>query len=784
MDIQEQLRSALKEIDRLKKENIQLKKNLYKAQGRNTSYSPTSNIKKTATDFTPKERAAILLFMNLFRGRSDVFARRWESSTTGKSGYSPACENEWDKELCRKPKIKCQDCSHRLFHTLTPEVIYEHLSGIKTVGIYPLLENNTCNFLAVDFDKKQWQKDVGAFIETCKNLELSYHIERSRSGEGAHIWFFFEKAISASLARKFGVILLSKTSEKRFEVGMESFDRMFPNQDLLPKGGLGNLIALPLQKHAKMKGNSVFVNESFQEFEDQWQYLSSIKRISEENILQIVTNFSKEESSIKVKEKVENTKLPKEVTIELNQGIQIPKNLLPSKILNELQKLATFGNPEFFKAQAKRFSTHRIPRMIDCTQINDNTLILPRGLIEKVEEIFFRYNISLKILNNQFVGKSIDAKFYGQLTIQQEDAVTSMAKHDTGVLAADTGFGKTVTAAALISRNETNTLIIVHRTQLVEQWKERLSTFLNIPLKEIGQIGGGKNKPSYNIDISTIQSLNHNGLIKPELHHYGQIIVDECHHISAVSFEKVLKAVQAKKVYGLTATPVRKDGLHPIIFMQCGPIRYKTNKKQQANIRPFKQTLVKRETSMKTDETDIQAIYSLLSTNKERNDMIFNDVLQALDEKRSPILLTERLDHVDELYELFKGFAKNIIILTGAMKKKERQQKLEELIKLPDSEERLLIATGKYVGEGFDDSRLDTLFLTMPISWKGTLQQYVGRLHRDYSDKEEVIVYDYVDTNVEVLQKMFEKRLKGYKNIGYSLNGENKEDNSQQIQLF
>lgn len=783
MDMQEQLRSALKVIDRLKKENAQLKKDLYKAHRHNTSYPHTSNRKKKATDFTSKEKAAVLLFMDLFRGRTDVFAQRWESSTTGKSGYSPVCEYEWDKRLCRKPKIKCQDCSHRLFHTLTPEVIYEHLSGERTVGIYPLLEDNMCHFLAVDFDKKQWQDDVRAFSETCKKLGLPYHIERSRSGEGAHVWFFFKKAISASLARKFGKILLSKASEKRFEVGMNSFDRMFPNQVLLPKGGFGNLIALPLQRQAKKKGNSVFVNDSFQEFSDQWHYLSSIKKISEKDIYQIVTDSSDEEYPVKVKEEAKNSDLPKEVTIELNQGIQIPKNLLSSKILNELQKLATFGNPAFFKAKAKRFSTHQIPRMIDCTEIKGDMLILPRGLLEKVNEVFHKYNITLKIKNNQFAGKDIGAKFYGQLTIQQEEAVTSMTNYDNGVLAADTGFGKTVTAAAIISRNKINTLIIVHRTQLVEQWKERLSTFLNMSAKEIGQIGGGKNKPSYNVDIATIQSLNYKASIKSELHHYGQIIVDECHHISAVSFEKVLRTVRAKKVYGLTATPVRKDGLHPIIFMQCGPIRYKTNNKQQANIRPFKQTLVKRETVMKTDETDIQAIYSLLTTNKERNDMIFNDVLLALDEKRSPIVLTERLDHINELYKLFKGFAKNIIILSGAMKKKERKQKLDELIKLPDSEERLLIATGKYVGEGFDDARLDTLFLTMPISWKGTLQQYVGRLHRYHRDKDEVKVFDYVDSNVDVLQNMFEKRLKGYKNIGYSLHGEYKEK-SQQIKLF
>ncbi|KZZ85600.1 TOTE conflict system archaeo-eukaryotic primase domain-containing protein [Bacillus sp. SJS] len=782
MNIQEQLNQALKEINRLKKENIQLKQDLYKAQGRNISPHQISNETEIAAKFTPKEKAAISLFMNLFRGRSDVFAKRWESSTTGKSGYAPACENEWDKELCRKPKIKCQDCSHRLFTPLTPQVIYEHLNGIKTVGIYPLLEDNTCYFLAVDFDKKQWQDDVRAFIETCKNLGLPYHIERSRSGDGAHVWFFFEEAISASLARKLGMILLSKTSEKRFEVGMDSFDRMFPNQDLLPKGGFGNLIALPLQKQAKSKGNSVFVDDSLQEVENQWKYLSSIKKISEKNILQVVTEFSREETSIEVKEKIENIDLPKEVTIELNQGIEIPKNLLPNEILNEIHKLAAFGNPEFFKAQAKRFSTHRIPRMIDSAQISDNTLILPRGLLEKVEEIFVKHKISIKKVNNQFSGKPIDAKFHGQLTIQQEDAVTSMAEYNNGVLAADTGFGKTVTAAALISRNKINTLIIVHRTQLVEQWKEKLSSFLNIPVKEIGQIGGGKNNPSYNIDVSTIQSLNHNGVSKPELQHYGQIIVDECHHISAVSFEKVLRAVRAEKVYGLTATPVRKDGLHPIIFMQCGPVRYKTDRKQQANIRPFKQTLVRRETLMKTDETDIQAIYSLLAADKERNDLIFDDVLKALDEKRSPIVITERLDHVNALNDLFKGFSKNIIILSGAMKKKERRQALEKLINLPDSEERLLIATGKYIGEGFDDARLDTLFLTMPISWKGTLQQYVGRLHRNHADKNEVKVYDYVDSNIEELKKMFEKRLKGYKNIGYGLEDEKREN--QQIKFF
>jgi superfamily II DNA or RNA helicase len=469
----------------------------------------------------------------------------------------------------------------------------------------------------------------------------------------------------------------------------------------------------------------------------------------------------------------------------LKNGIHIQKKGLPGSFLSRLVQLATFGNPEFYKAQAKRFSTHRIPRYMDCSMINEDTLILPRGCLDDIKKIANESGISISYADKRNTGHPLNVSFQGKLTSAQEEAVTALQSHDHGVLQADTGFGKTVAAASLIARNKINTLILVHRTQLIDQWKERLSTFLNIPIKEIGQIGGGKNKATFNIDIATIQSLNHKGQIKSEITQYGQIIVDECHHISALSFEKVLKAVRAQKIFGLTATPTRKDGLHPIIFMQCGPIRYKTNAKKQAKIRPFNQILITRNTNVKTKEEDIQNIYAALACDQQRNDLIFNDVLLALEEKRSPVILTERIDHITELEKRFKGFAKNIIVLSGALKKKGRKEALQKLLQIPDNEERLIIATGKYIGEGFDDARLDTLFLTMPVSWKGTLQQYVGRLHRNHDNKREVQVYDYVDQHVPILMKMFEKRAAGYKALGYKRReGERKAIQNEQMELF
>ena len=427
---------------------------------------------------------------------------------------------------------------------------------------------------------------------------------------------------------------------------------------------------------------------------------------------------------------------------------------------------------------------HGIPRMIDCTMNVDEKVILPRGCLGDIKEFLISKSIHFEVIDYTYGGQTIEANFNGELTTQQSEALSSLLQHNTGVVSATTGFGKTVLAASLIAERKINTLIIVNRTQLLKQWIEQLSTFLQIPAIEIGQIGGGKNNVSGNIDIATIQSLNHNGQIKSFITQYGQVIVDECHHISAFSFENMLKQIRAKYVHGLTATPIRKDGLHPIIFMQCGPILYKVDGKSQAKVRPYIHSLTRRNTNFISSSVELNDIYKEIVHDDERNMLLFNDTLENLEEGRFPLILTERIEHVEILTRLFQGFSKNIIVLAGNLSKKEREHNLQQLASLPKDTERLVIATGKYIGEGFDHAPLDTLLLPMPISWKGTLQQYVGRLHRLYETKQEIRVYDYVDYKVDLLQKMFEKRLVGYKSMGYSEKDEKDIVIKEQMRLF
>lgn len=781
---EKQLAFLTKENKRLLEENQRLKDIL----ANNNIPLPKSqtNGPKTTSSKSNRIKSRIQLFRSLFHTRTDVYAVRWESKS-GKSGYSPACKFEWDPNLCKKPNIKCSDCKNRTLLQLTDQVIYDHLIGKQTIGVYPLTTKDTCSFLAVDFDKKDWMQDVQSFMKTCQHFDIHAAVERSRSGNGAHVWIFFEKEISASLARKLGFVLLSKTLETRYQLGMESYDRLFPNQDTLPRGGFGNLIALPLQRGPRNKGNSVFVDENFIPYPNQWEFLSTIKRLNEKQINNLVASFYKDENIQESSPGLSNQPLPSEISIVNKNGILISKEGLPSSLISKIIKIGTFSNPEFYKAQSKRLSTHNIPRMINCVNEQGAHLILPRGCKEELNQLLEDLSITKKEKDEREGGSNIPLNLKIQLKPEQEKAVDELSKHDNGVLSAATGFGKTVVAAGLMERRQISTLIIVHRKQLIQQWKERLIAYFDLDTSDIGVIGGGKNKPNGKVDIATIQSLNHGEKLKDVMNDYGQIIVDECHHISAFSFEKTLKSFNSKYIHGLTATPIRKDGLHPIIFMQCGPIRHKVDAKSQSKVRPFAHILEPKLTSFKStlspDQKNIQNLYSELVTDTNRNNIIFNDVLEALDKGRSPLVLTERIDHVNILHSMFTGFAKNIIVLTGGMKKKEEEEKLKRLNEIPDHEERLIIATGKYIGEGFDNSKLDTLFLAMPISWKGVLQQYVGRLHRINDHKTEVTVIDYVDHKEPMFKSMYDKRLIGYKNMGYHKNESNKET-AEQMKLF
>jgi superfamily II DNA or RNA helicase len=752
--------------------------------------------------FSSEEK--IYIFRQLFRGREDVFPKRWDNRKTGRSGYSPACSNEWVRDICEKPRIKCTECPNQAFIKVSDDVIRQHLTGKDaqnkdaTIGVYPLLPDERCWFLAADFDKENWQKDVAAFMKTCSNNAVPAYVERSRSGNGGHVWIFFSSPVAASDARKMGSYLLTETMEHHPDLSFSSYDRFFPNQDNMPAGGFGNLIALPLQRDPRRQGNSVFLDENFEPYPDQWSFLSAVRKMTSQEVeilvLQAIDRGRvtglyipvddedadepwKARPSRKPRSLEITTSIPDVIKIVAGNQLYIEKNGLPPQLINRLIRTAAFQNPEFYKAQAMRLPIFDKPRIIACAENFPNHIGLPRGCLDDILELLAEINIAHEIVDERNTGKAIRTKFLGTLSKDQKSAVKALLVHDTGVLSATTGFGKTVLAAYIIAKRKQNTLILVHRKQLLEQWVARLQTFLDLEHINIGQIGGGKRKPTGQIDIALIQSLVRKGEVDDCVADYGQLIVDECHHLSAVSFEAVARQCKAKYVLGLTATPIRKDGQQPIIFMQCGPIRHHVDAKKQAKERPFNHFVVPRYTEFRLplslteqyERPPIQTVYAELAKNSARNEMIVSDVVSALKDGRSPVILTERKEHVAFFADCLSGFSKHIIILQGGMGKKAHKQMLKELESIGDHEERILIATGRYIGEGFDDARLDTLFLAMPISWKGTLAQYAGRLHRIHHNKTKVQVYDYIDHQVPVLQRMSEKRMSGYRSLGYEI---------------
>ncbi|HER45655.1 MAG TPA: restriction endonuclease subunit R [Thermoplasmatales archaeon] len=802
-DIHKKLEETLRECSILRQENERLKKLLNLPHDnpltQETSLDHECPV-STVTNDSPAEMK-IALFRRLFKGRKDIYPLRWETKH-GKAGYSPACRFEWNRAYCDKPRTKCGQCDNRDFLPVTDKVIYDHLAGIHTMGVYPLLPDDTCWFLAADFDKSTWQEDVAEYLETCKKFRVPAILERSRSGKGGHVWIFFSEPVAASVARKVGCYILTKTMERRHQIGLDSYDRLFPNQDTLPKGGFGNLIALPLQKEPRKEGNSVFLDENFRPYPDQWAFLSKVNFITKSELEAIAQEATRKGEVVGVKisqtseeededpwtlppsgrknEPVIEGPLPPRVNGVLADLLYIDKKDLPPTLHNRLIRLAAFQNPEFYKYQAMRLPTYDKPRVISCSEDFSKHIGFPRGCLTDVTELLTNLDIKLKIQDERTTGKPLRVSFKGHLRSLQVPAVKALREHDIGILSAATAFGKTVVAAKMISIRKRNTLVLVHRRQLLDQWRERLATFLNISENDIGQIGGGKKKPSGRLDIGILQSFYRKGEVNDIVADYGHIIVDECHHLSAFSFEQIMKKAKAKYVLGLTATPLRKDGHHPIILMQCGPIRFRVAAKSAADNRPFDHIMIPRYLGTKyspaiKESPSIQEIYRSLATDDTRNMLIVDDVLQTVSEGRSPLILTERTDHLERLAELLHGKVKNIVILRGGMGKKQRIEVSKKLDDIGDNMERVLLATGRYIGEGFDDARLDTLLLALPISWKGTLQQYAGRLHRNFEGKKEVRIYDYVDASIPMLLRMYDKRIKGYKDIGYAIQEEQRQ---------
>ena len=757
--------------------------------------------------------AKIALFRSFFRGREEVYPRRFESRKTGRGGYSPACGNEWVRGVCEKPRIKCSECPNQRFLSVTDDVVRQHLSGRDdlgrefVMGLYPMLADETCYFLAADFDGENWQEDAGAFRETCRRLSLPVALERSRSGKGGHVWLFFAEAIPAKVARNLGSYLLTETMEGRPELGFESYDRFFPNQDTLPKGGFGNLIALPLQKHRRECGNSMFLDERFEPYPDQWSFLSSlgkIPRVQAESLAReaerrgritgVRLALEEEDQEVpwasppsrKRKDPPISGTLPETLELVLGDQIYIAKNQLPPGLRNRLVRLAAFQNPEFYRAQAMRLPTFDKPRIIHCAEDSAQFIALPRGCLDETLELLSSLRIEAALRDERFSGTPFIVHFHGELRPEQQLAANALAAHDTGVLAATTAFGKTVIAAWLIAHRRVNALVLVHRQQLLEQWVERLASFLDLPAESIGKLGGGRKNLTGQLDVALMQSLVRKGVVHDCVGSYGHLIVDECHHLPARSFELVARRAKARYVTGLSASVTRKDGHHPIIFMECGPVRYRVNARQQAALRPFAHHVLVRPTGFRgpvrngpwpsrsaQSELDSRAefhgLYEALTQAPARNRMICADVVAVVQAGRFPLVLTERTEHLRVLAEQLSSAIPHVITLQGGMGRKQILAAMTALAQAPETEGRVLLATGRYIGEGFDEPRLDTLFLTLPVSWRGTIAQYVGRLHRLHAGKREVQVYDYADLDVPMLARMFDRRCAGYEAVGYTL---------------
>ncbi len=736
-----------------------------------------------------EERLAI--FALLFRGR-DMYAKRWESAKSGKKGYSPACRNEFIDGVCNKKKTNCADCKYRDLLPLTKEVLKQHLLGNITIGVYPLLDDNTCYFLACDFDKDSWVDDARGYVSTCRELGIPAYTEVSRSGNGAHVWIFFSEAVLAKEARELGFMIISLTCDRIRQLSLTSYDRFFPNQDTLPSGGFGNLIALPLQKVPRSKGYSVFVDDQGNAYTNQWEVLKGVEKMDQSTIQAVLEktraldvacdlpleDLGEEEASGKSKpdsmklvegkpwerKKGNDQKLtgplPSELTLVIANMIFIEKSKLPQQLLNRLIRLATFQNPEFYKAQAMRFSVWDKPRFISCAENYEEYIGLPRGCIEAVQQLLGANGIVSVIDDKRGSGEAIEVSFTKVLYPAQEEALRTMLGYDTGILHAPTASGKTVVAAAMIASRGVSTLILVHRSELKKQWEERLRTFLSPSMK------GKKGELSYKIDVLLFQSLGKKDDRVEILDRYGMVVVDECHHLGAYSFESLLKEVKARFVVGLTATPIRRDGKHPIVTMQLGPIRHVVPRSSMPEMRMVVLARLINVVSI-PDGLSIQEVFRLLAEDRDRNRLIAEDVRDACRKSRNVLVLSQRCDHVVALAGELELLGQECFVLHGRMGVKKRREVMGAFDEIVGP--RVLFSTGSLIGEGFDKPVLDTLFLALPISWKGTLSQYAGRLNREYPGKVEVRVYDYVDGGNKQVLNMYKRRQGGYRALGYEM---------------
>ena len=788
------------------------------AEGVVELYDPDQGARIKKFDVTDK--IASDFFMMFCRGRKDLYDLRYTNPKTGKNGYYTQCFNRWDRgcHIQKKDGVRCKDCELRAYKPVTLPLIKAHMNGTDpngndVVAIYPMLENNLCQLLVFDFDNHakgaeqedyaniddRWKEEINALRRICKNLDVDAVVERSRSGRGAHLWIFFKEMIPARLARKFGFALLEKGAESVNLKSFKYYDRMIPTQDALPEGGLGNVIALPLQGMALKSGNSAFVDENWNAYEDQLKVLAGTRRLTRQEIedylsLWYSTGFTSEDNGTDApwdkNSEIEAGGVKGVVRIVLADRIYIDSSGMSNKTKRQLRRMATFSNKQYFQNQAMDMPNYDESRFIYLGSDEGKYIVLPRGLREDILKKFDNAGIRYKIEDKRTQGRELNISFKGELRESQIPAAETMLENETGILHAATAFGKTVVCCDMIARRGISTLILVDRADLMNQWIKRLDEFLDIDeeLPEyqtktgrtrkrkslIGNLQGAHDTLTGIVDVAMIRSLKKKDGFHPMLKEYAQVYFDECHHAASESAIEVLQEINAKYVYGVTATPKRGDGKEKINEFLLGPIRYRFTAKDRAEeqnidhlVYPrFTRTVKPHHLSKTPYGNDA---YELIRNNDIRDEQIIRDVADCVQAGRTPVVLTKYVDHAKKLSERLKTYADRLILLMGANGTKARRAQVEELNKVDDSDSLILVGTGSLLGEGFDFPRLDTLFMATPVSGENVVEQYVGRLNRDYDGKENVIVYDYVDSHIPKFDKMYAARLKAYKKIGYEL---------------
>ncbi|HBI16717.1 MAG TPA: restriction endonuclease subunit R [Candidatus Moranbacteria bacterium] len=706
----------------------------------------------------------INIFRNLFKGREDVFAVRWEKRDGSSRGYTPVCLNEWKQELCNKlQRKKCKDCDDKMYAQFSDYYVEQHLRGNKCYGIYPLLKDNTSYFIVADFDGKKWQNEVLRFLNGCQKYNLPAYLERSRSGNGGHIWIFFKDKYPAYKSRNIAIHILREVKIiDQFEKE-DAFDRLFPNQDVHSGEGFGNLIALPLQGESRNAGNSIFLDwkNNLDVLIDQWEYLSNVEKVPLKKLDEIYDRFNKESKTVK---KISRNKL----RLVLREQIFINKNNLPKVVVNFLKEKLNFANLEFIIRKRIGVNVYGLEKYFKLIENQGDEVAIPRGFINELVVFLNEQNIKFEIIDERIKLKPVKFETSCKLFDYQEEAVREIITRENGLLVSPPGSGKTIIGIDIIAKLKQPTLILVHKKQIFDQWLERIEDFTNVSKREIGQYVSSKKKVGKKITVAMVQTLSRMENLEELKDKFGLIIIDECHHMPAKMFRSVVTKLNPFYLYGLTATPERKNNDGNLIPIYLGEILHKI----ENNFRVNEKELTRDTPKVIINETDLgvpfkvkadnfQLLSKIIVFDSNRNRQIVEDIKKEANSGRKCLVLTERKEHIEVLgCYLKKEF--EVIEFSGDLTEKKRREKTRQI---NDGNFQILLATGQLIGEGTDFQNLESLFLVFPFAFQGKLIQYIGRIQRENDGNNKI--YDYRDKKVEYLERFFKKRLRYYKKNGY-----------------